>query len=173
MDVSFPQQKRCAPSLDLNANGRPSDFPHMAPKRGPQIVTRRGVETTVPVPIEDWRRWLAKLASQLQGVGLKEPSGFTRAIYFSRRYSATASWSLGWESNLPWSAYTRYSPSCRQQLRSASSILQKLICAPQRRPLGPTVSTRLNKLPNPKPLSLGTRLTKPDIFAFFQLRIRM
>ena len=32
--------------------------------------------------------------------------------------------------------------TCRQQLRSASSILQKLICAPQPKPLDLTVSTR-------------------------------
>jgi hypothetical protein len=32
--------------------------------------------------------------------------------------------------------------TCRQQLRSTSSILQKLICASQPKPLDLTVSTR-------------------------------
>ena len=39
-----------------DAKARFTEFLNMALKKGPQIVTRRGVETAVLVPIEDWRR---------------------------------------------------------------------------------------------------------------------
>jgi antitoxin Phd len=39
-----------------DAKARFTEFLNTALKRGPQIVTRRGVETAVLVPIEDWRR---------------------------------------------------------------------------------------------------------------------
>jgi len=38
------------------AKARFTEFLNTAIKKGPQIVTRRGVETAVLVPIEDWRR---------------------------------------------------------------------------------------------------------------------
>jgi antitoxin Phd len=47
------------PSWQLqDAKARFSEFLNAALEKGPQIVTRRGVETAVLVPIEDWRRLL-------------------------------------------------------------------------------------------------------------------
>jgi antitoxin Phd len=39
-----------------DAKARFSEFLESALVKGPQIVTRRGVETAVLVPIEEWRR---------------------------------------------------------------------------------------------------------------------
>ncbi len=39
-----------------DAKARFSEFLDTALKKGPQVVTRRGVETAVLVPIEEWRR---------------------------------------------------------------------------------------------------------------------
>jgi prevent-host-death family protein len=38
------------------AKSRFSEFLNAALKKGPQVVTRRGVETAVLVPMEEWRR---------------------------------------------------------------------------------------------------------------------
>jgi antitoxin Phd len=38
------------------AKARFSEFLNAALKKGPQVVTRRGVETAVLVPIEEWNR---------------------------------------------------------------------------------------------------------------------
>jgi antitoxin Phd len=39
-----------------DAKARFSEFLDTALREGPQVVTRRGVETAVLVPIEEWRR---------------------------------------------------------------------------------------------------------------------
>jgi len=39
-----------------DAKARFSDFLNAALEKGPQVVTRRGVEAAVLVPIEEWRR---------------------------------------------------------------------------------------------------------------------
>ncbi|MGB9030179.1 MAG: type II toxin-antitoxin system Phd/YefM family antitoxin [Acidobacteriaceae bacterium] len=39
-----------------DAKARFSEFLEASLKKGPQVVTRRGVETAVLVPIEEWRR---------------------------------------------------------------------------------------------------------------------
>lgn len=39
-----------------DAKARFSEFLNTALKKGPQVVTRRGVETAVLVPIEEWNR---------------------------------------------------------------------------------------------------------------------
>jgi antitoxin Phd len=39
-----------------DAKARFSEFLDATIKKGPQVVTRRGVETAVLVPIEEWRR---------------------------------------------------------------------------------------------------------------------
>ena len=39
-----------------DAKSRFSEFLNAALKEGPQIVTRRGVEAAILVPIEEWRR---------------------------------------------------------------------------------------------------------------------
>ena len=38
------------------AKARFSEFLEASLKRGPQVVTRRGIETAVLLPIEEWRR---------------------------------------------------------------------------------------------------------------------
>lgn len=45
-----------------DAKARFSEFLEASLKEGPQIVTRRGVESAVLIPIEDWRR--LKLAAR-------------------------------------------------------------------------------------------------------------
>jgi prevent-host-death family protein len=39
-----------------DAKARFTKFLNTALKKGPQIVTRRGIQTAILVPIEDWRR---------------------------------------------------------------------------------------------------------------------
>jgi len=39
-----------------DAKARFSEFLDAALKKGPQVVTRRGIETAVMVPIEEWKR---------------------------------------------------------------------------------------------------------------------
>lgn len=39
-----------------DAKARFSEFLNAALKKGPQVVTRRGVEEAVLVPVEEWRR---------------------------------------------------------------------------------------------------------------------
>jgi len=39
-----------------DAKARFSDFLDATIKKGPQVVTRRGIETAVLVPIEEWNR---------------------------------------------------------------------------------------------------------------------
>ena len=39
-----------------DAKARFSEFLNAALKKGPQVVTRRGIETAVLVPIDEWRR---------------------------------------------------------------------------------------------------------------------
>jgi prevent-host-death family protein len=43
-------------------------------RRGPQVVTRRGVETAVLVPIEEWRRLQRSVRPSLKEI-LLEPRG--------------------------------------------------------------------------------------------------
>jgi prevent-host-death family protein len=43
-----------------DAKARFSEFLDAAKTRGPQVVTRRGVEEAVLLPIEDWRRLSAR-----------------------------------------------------------------------------------------------------------------
>ena len=50
-----------------DAKARFSEFLDTTIKKGPQVVTRRGVETAVMVPIEEWNRLKAAA-----GPGLKE-----------------------------------------------------------------------------------------------------
>jgi antitoxin Phd len=50
-----------------DAKARFSEFLEAALEKGPQVVTRRGVETAVLVPIDDWRR-----LQQAARPGLKE-----------------------------------------------------------------------------------------------------
>ena len=49
-----------------DAKARFSEFLEKSLKEGPQIVTRRGVETAVLVPIDEWRRLTQKSRPSLK-----------------------------------------------------------------------------------------------------------
>ena len=49
-----------------DAKARFSEFLEAAVETGPQIVTRRGVETAVLVPIQEWRRLQAVARPKLE-----------------------------------------------------------------------------------------------------------
>lgn len=57
-----------------DAKARFSEFLDATIKKGPQVVTRRGVKIAVPVPIEEWER-LRKAArpSLKEGLLVPEP----------------------------------------------------------------------------------------------------
>jgi antitoxin Phd len=56
-----------------DAKARFSEFLYAAIKKGPQIVTRRGLETAVLVPIEEWHRLQQSSRPNLESL-LLEPS---------------------------------------------------------------------------------------------------
>jgi len=49
-----------------DAKARFSEFLDATIKKGPQIVTRRGIETAVMVPIEEWKRLQAAARPSLK-----------------------------------------------------------------------------------------------------------
>jgi antitoxin Phd len=55
------------------AKSRFSEFLDAALKKGPQVVTRRGVETAVLVPIEEWRRMQSASRPSLKELLLSGP----------------------------------------------------------------------------------------------------
>lgn len=57
-----------------DAKARFSELLDAALKEGPQVVTRRGVETAVLVPIDEWKR-LQDLARQSIPDPLLDPNG--------------------------------------------------------------------------------------------------
>ena len=58
----------------LEAKARFSEFLNAALKRGPQIVSRRGVPTAVLMPIEEWQRLKESARPSLKELLLrKEP----------------------------------------------------------------------------------------------------
>lgn len=57
-----------------DAKARFSEFLDAAIKDGPQVVTRRGVETAVLVPIEEWKRLKEKARPSIKDV-LLDPNG--------------------------------------------------------------------------------------------------
>ena len=57
-----------------DAKARFSELLDAALKEGPQIVTRRGVETAVLVPIDEWRRLKAQARPSIKDV-LLDPDG--------------------------------------------------------------------------------------------------
>ena len=50
-----------------DAKARFSEFLEATLKEGPQVVTRRGVETAVLVPIDEWKRLKERSATEPQG----------------------------------------------------------------------------------------------------------
>jgi prevent-host-death family protein len=57
-----------------DAKARFSEFLETALKEGPQVVTRRGVETAVLVPIDEWKRLQAQSRPSIKDV-LLDPNG--------------------------------------------------------------------------------------------------
>ncbi|HZR56422.1 MAG TPA: type II toxin-antitoxin system Phd/YefM family antitoxin [Terriglobales bacterium] len=53
------------------AKARFSEFLDAALRRGPQVVTRRGIEEAVLVPIEEWRRLQRNSAPDIKGLLLE------------------------------------------------------------------------------------------------------
>jgi antitoxin Phd len=62
------------------AKARFSEFLNAALKKGPQIVTRRGVEQAVLVPIEEWKRLQQASRQSLKGLLLGEGPRFENLI---------------------------------------------------------------------------------------------
>lgn len=59
-----------------DAKARFSELLDAAVKNGPQIVTRRGVETAVPVPIDEWKRLQTEKQEDVPFVDpLTDPNG--------------------------------------------------------------------------------------------------
>ena len=56
-----------------DAKARFSEFLNATLKKGPQVVTRRGVETAVLLPIEEWRRLQQSARPSLKEVLLNGP----------------------------------------------------------------------------------------------------
>ena len=57
-----------------DAKARFSELLDATVKDGPQIVSRRGIETAVLVPIEDWKRMKAQARPSLKDI-LLDPGG--------------------------------------------------------------------------------------------------
>jgi antitoxin Phd len=58
----------------FDAKARFSEFLETALKDGPQVLTRRGVETAVLVPIEEWRRLNGSARADIKQI-LLDPKG--------------------------------------------------------------------------------------------------
>ena len=67
------------------AKSRFSEFLNAALKEGPQIVTRRGVEVAVLVPMEEWRRMKSASRPSMKELLLSSPR--FNNIVVSRRKS--------------------------------------------------------------------------------------
>jgi prevent-host-death family protein len=63
-----------------DAKARFSEFLDASIKEGPQVVTRRGVETAVLVPIDEWRRPQRASRPSLKRIGQFVYLGSTRAV---------------------------------------------------------------------------------------------
>ena len=63
-----------------DAKARFSEFLNATIKKGPQVVTRRGVETAVLVPIEEWRRLKQISRPNLKSLLLEPGARFEKLI---------------------------------------------------------------------------------------------
>jgi antitoxin Phd len=63
-----------------DAKARFSELLEAALEKGPQIVTRRGIETAVVVPIEEWRRLQRSARPGLKALLLAESPRFEDLI---------------------------------------------------------------------------------------------
>jgi len=72
-----------------DAKSRFSEFLNAALKEGPQIVTRRGVEATILVAIEEWRRMQSASRPGIKELLLSGPR-FNNIIASRRRWKRRA-----------------------------------------------------------------------------------
>jgi len=63
-----------------DAKARFSEFLEATLKKGPQVVTRRGVETAVLVPIEEWRRLQSASRPRLKDLLLADAPRFENIV---------------------------------------------------------------------------------------------
>lgn len=68
-----------------DAKARFSEFLDATIKKGPQIVTRRGVETAVLVPIEEWNRLQRAARPSLKALLLAPEARFENLIPSRRK----------------------------------------------------------------------------------------
>jgi antitoxin Phd len=69
-----------------DAKARFSELVDTTLKKGPQIVTRRGVETVVVVPIEEWRRLKTKSRPTLKELLLGDGPRFENLVPPRRKW---------------------------------------------------------------------------------------
>jgi antitoxin Phd len=75
------QRKQTMSSWQVqDAKARFSEFLNATIKKGPQVVTRRGVETAVLVPIEEWRRLQQNSRPSLKSLLLEHEVRFEKLI---------------------------------------------------------------------------------------------
>ena len=67
-----------------DAKARFSEFLNATIKKGPQVVTRRGIETAVLVPIEEWNRLQKAARPGLKALLLAPEARFENLIDRSR-----------------------------------------------------------------------------------------
>ena len=67
-----------------DAKARFSEFLNATIKKGPQVVTRRGIETAVLVPIEEWNRLQKSARPGLKALLLAPEARFENLIDRSR-----------------------------------------------------------------------------------------
>jgi len=68
-----------------DAKARFSEFLEASLKQGPQVVTRRGVETAVLVPIQEWRRVLRAARPNLKELLLAPEPRFEMLLPLRRK----------------------------------------------------------------------------------------
>ena len=68
-----------------DAKARFSEFLDTTIKKGPQIVTRRGIETAVLVPIEEWNRLQKTARPGLKALLLAPEARFENLLTENRR----------------------------------------------------------------------------------------
>jgi len=69
-----------------DAKARFSEFLEASLKKGPQIVTRRGVEAAVLIPIEEWRRLKRASRPTLKQLLLAPEPRFENRVPTRRRF---------------------------------------------------------------------------------------
>ena len=69
-----------------DAKARFSEFLDATIKKGPQVVTRRGVETAVLVPIEEWNRLQEAARPSLKALLLSPEARFDQLLPERRKW---------------------------------------------------------------------------------------